>query len=107
MYDDEDGYSAEAFNRRRQADDLEHIRSYYRLEERLGIQVAPGGRVRHDGREGTIVDTAGQYLMVRRDGEDYAVKCHVTASMAYETPSGWVEATPIPDPWASTSTGRG
>ncbi|MCX4971083.1 hypothetical protein OHA98_41465 [Streptomyces sp. NBC_00654] len=94
-YDDfEDRYEAEAQTRRRQAADLDHIATYYALDRRLGIRVAIGGRVRHDGREGTVVDTAGQRLMVLFEEDEVPRVCHVTSGMAYETAAGWVEATP-------------
>lgn len=93
-YDDFDRWDDEAMERVRQASNLEHIRSYYALEERCGIKVAIGGRVRSHGDEGEIVDTAGQYLMVLLDGEPRPVTCHVTSGMEYETPQGWVSATP-------------
>ncbi|MEU5978519.1 hypothetical protein [Streptomyces sp. NPDC047315] len=98
---DHDAAQVEYDNRRRQRADLAHIATYYALESRLGIRVALGGRVRHEGREGTIVDTAGQRLKVLLDGDEAPSICHVTAGMAYETPTGWVTATPIPDPWAT------
>ncbi|MFF2080644.1 hypothetical protein ACFVXG_38500 [Kitasatospora sp. NPDC058162] len=88
----------------RQAADLEHIRTYYALETRLGIRVELGGRIRHDGRDGTIVDTAGQRLKVLLDGDETPNVCHVTSQMAYETPTGWITATPVPDPWAAAPT---
>ncbi|WP_380286500.1 hypothetical protein [Kitasatospora purpeofusca] len=88
----------------RQAADLEHIRTYYALESRLGIRVDLGGRIRHDGRAGTIVDTAGQRLKVLLDGDQTPSVCHVTSQMAYETPTGWIAATPVPDPWAAAPT---
>ncbi|MEV7930483.1 hypothetical protein [Kitasatospora sp. NPDC088779] len=87
--------------RRRQAADLEHIATYYRLERRLGIRVTLGGRVRHDGREGTVEDTAGHRLRVLFDGEVTPRIRHVTSGMEYETATGWVAATPVPDPFAA------
>ncbi|MGW4806450.1 hypothetical protein [Kitasatospora sp. NPDC004272] len=86
---------------RRQAADLEYIRTYYALESRLGIRVELGGRVRYDGREGVIVDTAGQHLKVLFDGDQAPRIRHVTSKMAYEAPTGWITATPVPDPWAA------
>ncbi|WP_433860189.1 hypothetical protein [Streptomyces kronopolitis] len=85
----------------RQRSDLEHIRSYYRLEQRIGVRVDLGLRIRHDGRPGTIIDTDGQYLVLRRDEESYPVKAHATSSMEYEGPDGWVPAVPLPDPYAA------
>lgn len=107
MYDDhfEDRMAAEYQNRQRQAENLEYIRRYYGLESRHGIRVAIGGRVRHNGREGEIVDTAGQYLVVLRDGDEQPVRCHVTSNMEYATAAGWVAATPIPDPYAAVPAG--
>ncbi|MFD7832427.1 hypothetical protein [Streptomyces sp. MJM8645] len=99
-YDDPED-RAEAQTRQRQAAALEHIRAYYRLERRLGVTVALGGRVRHDGREGVITDTAGQRLKVMFYGDEQPSLCHVTSQMEYETATGWVAATPVPDPWAA------
>lgn len=76
----------------RQHSDLAHIRSYYRLEQRIGVRVELGLSVRHTGRLGTIVDTAGQYLIVRLDDEPATVTAHATSSMEYQTPDGWVRA---------------
>ncbi|MFC8538021.1 hypothetical protein ACFUJY_29475 [Streptomyces sp. NPDC057249] len=85
----------------RQRSDLDHIRSYYRLEQRIGVRVGLGLRVRHAGRLGTIIDTSGQYLAVRLDGESAPWKVHATADMEYEGPDGWVRAVPLPDPYAA------
>ncbi|WP_030372443.1 hypothetical protein [Streptomyces rimosus] len=85
----------------RQHSDLEHIRSYYRLEQRIGVRVGLGLRVRHDGHPGVIIDTHGQYLVLRRDGENYTVTVHATSGMEYEGPDGWVPAVPLPDPYAA------
>jgi len=82
----------------RQAAALEHIHNYYRLPERLGVRLAIGARVRFEGAEGQITDTFGHYLMVLLDGQSHPVKVHPTASMAYLTSSGWITATPLPDP---------
>ena len=89
--------------RARQAGQLDHINTYYRMSERLGVRAAIGGRVRHEDREGEIVDTAGQYLRVLLDGETEPVTCHATANMAYWSPTaaGWAQATPLPDPYAT------
>jgi hypothetical protein len=84
----------------RQHGDLRHIRAYYRLEERRGIRVGLGMRVRYGGRPGTVVDTSGQYLIVRLDGVAFPVPCHATSGMEYETADGWVSALPAPDPYA-------
>ena len=101
MYDDfEDRMAAEHQNRQRQTADLDHIRRYYALESRHGIRVTIGGRVRHEGREGEIVDTAGQYLLVLRDGDEQPVRRHATSGMEYATADGWTAVTPIPDPYA-------
>jgi len=81
----------------RQAADLDHINRYYRLSERLGVRVAIGDRIRFEGTEGRIADTCGHYLLVLLDGQEHPAKAHPTASMAYLTPGGWVEATPLPD----------
>ncbi|MFB9608682.1 hypothetical protein ACFFTQ_37595 [Streptomyces roseofulvus] len=96
-----------AFARRRQAGQLDHINTYYRLPERLGVTAALGVRVRHEDREGTITDTAGQYLRVLLDGDTDTTVCHATASMAYQRPDGtWATATPLPDPYAAAGAGR-
>ncbi|MFK0159158.1 hypothetical protein ACIQVK_44695 [Streptomyces sp. NPDC090493] len=95
-YDDDP--MAEYQERRRQEADLEYIRRYYALEQRHGIHVAIGGRVRSAGREGAIVDTSGQYLMVQFDGDEQPVRRHVTANMEYATTAGWTAAKPVPDP---------
>ena len=100
-YDDvEDRMAAEYQDRQRQAADLDYIRRYYALEQRHGIRVAIGVRVRSHGQEGTIVDTSGQYLMVQFDGEELLARRHVTANMEYATLAGWITATPVPDPHA-------
>ncbi|MFB8025972.1 MULTISPECIES: hypothetical protein [unclassified Streptomyces] len=84
----------------RHRSDLGHIRSYYGLERRIGITVGLGLRVRHEGRPGAIIDTAGQYLVVRLDDEVLPVKVHATSGMEYEGLKGWVRAVPLPDPYA-------
>lgn len=85
----------------RQRSDLEHIRSYYRLEQRIGVRVDLGLRVRHEGRPGFIIDTRGQYLVLRLEGESHTVTAHATSSMEYEGPDGWVPAVLLPDPYAA------
>ncbi|WP_330335614.1 hypothetical protein OHS33_38935 (plasmid) [Streptomyces sp. NBC_00536] len=85
----------------RQDSDLDHIRAYYGLAARIGITVALGLRVRHHDRPGTIIDTAGQYLVVRLDDETVPVTVHATSGMEYEGPDGWVRAVPLPDPSAA------
>ncbi|WP_153812127.1 hypothetical protein [Streptomyces sp. SUK 48] len=91
---------AKLAERRRHAADLEQIVSHYQLEARFGIRVEIGGRVRRHGKKGTIVDTSRTGRLTRLkvlfDGTQYAVLCHVTASMEYETPTGWVLAAPVP-----------
>lgn len=100
-YDDvEDDLAAEYRNRQRQAADLDYIRRYYALEQRHGIRVAIGGRVRSNGQEGTIADTSGHYLMVQFDGEEQPARRHATSNMEYATATGWVPATPVADPCA-------
>lgn len=80
----------------RQHSDLEHMRSYYGLSERHGIYLGLATRVRHDGRPGTVVDTAGRYLVVRLDDERRPVRCHVTYAMEYETgPGEWTAVSPV------------
>jgi uncharacterized protein Veg len=102
MYDDdfEDRMAAEHQNRQRQASDLDYIRRYYALEQRHGIRVAIGGRVRTNGREGAIVDTSGHYLMVQFDGDEQPSRRHVTSNMEYATADGWAAVTPVADPYA-------
>ncbi|MEU0857512.1 hypothetical protein ABZ352_19015 [Streptomyces griseofuscus] len=85
----------------RQDSDLEHIRSYYRLEDRIGVKVALGLRVRHGGRPGVIIDTLGQRLVLRLDGDPVPVVAHATSSMEYNTKDGFVPAVPLPDPYGS------
>ncbi|WP_159400435.1 hypothetical protein [Streptomyces sp. XY431] len=51
------------------------------------------------------MDTAGQQLKVLFDGDRVPRICHVTSQMAYEAPTGWITATPVPDPWAAAPTG--
>ncbi|MFE1270548.1 hypothetical protein [Streptomyces sp. NPDC058758] len=97
-YDVYEQLEQERLDHERRAANLEHIRTYYGLEARCGIRVDIGIRVRSEGREGTVVDTAGQYLMVQRDGEEWPVKLHVTSGMEYETAGGWVSASPRPTP---------
>ncbi|MFF8696223.1 hypothetical protein ACF08W_28830 [Streptomyces sp. NPDC015144] len=94
------GPAAEYQNRQRQAADLDYIRRYYGLEQRVGVRVAIGGRVRSSGQEGQIVDTSGHYLMVQFDGAERPSRRHVTSNMEYATAAGWVAATPVADPCA-------
>ncbi|WP_330328148.1 KOW domain-containing RNA-binding protein [Streptomyces pseudovenezuelae] len=83
----------------RQHSDLEHIRSYYGLEHRIGVRVELGLHVRHAGRPGVIVDTDGQYLVLRVDGEARPVTAHATSSMEYQAHDGrWTPAIPRPTP---------
>ncbi|QLJ06753.1 hypothetical protein HZZ00_37620 (plasmid) [Streptomyces sp. NEAU-sy36] len=74
--------------RTRVANSIEHIRNYYGLNLRVGLEV------KHDGREGRIVGFAGQYVAVHRDGDEMYVICHATAGMEY--PEG-VQVGPGPD----------
>ncbi|MFJ4084908.1 hypothetical protein ACIP2Z_38945 [Streptomyces iakyrus] len=104
-YDDDLDMSAEYQNRKRQAADLDYIRRYYALEQRHGIRVAIGGRVRNHGQEGTIVDTSGHYLMIQFDGEELPACRHVTANMEYATAEGWVAVAPVADPCARSAGG--
>jgi hypothetical protein len=55
----------------------EHIRNYYGLDLRIGVDV------KHDGRPGTIVGFAGQYVEVQLYGDDHTTTCHATAEMEY------------------------
>ncbi|MGW0032989.1 YozE family protein [Streptomyces sp. NPDC003314] len=81
--------------RQRQFRDLEDIRAYCDLDD-LGVRLYLDDRVRYRGHEGTIVDTAGRYLLVVLDGERTPTRCHPTANMEYETNSGWVTPPPRP-----------
>ncbi|MEV7165854.1 hypothetical protein AB0N79_37880 [Streptomyces microflavus] len=85
-------------NRRRQTADLKHIATYYALERRFGIHIAIGGRVRTNGREGTIVDTAGEQLKIQFDGAEMPSTRHFTWDMEYKTATGWTAAKPVPVP---------
>ncbi|MFB6629992.1 hypothetical protein ACFCWY_08860 [Streptomyces sp. NPDC056362] len=96
----EDRMAAEHRERQRRTADLGYIRRYYALEQRCGVRVEFGGRVRSHGQEGTIVDTSGHYLMVQFDGEALPARRHVTSNMEYATAAGWVAATPVADPCA-------
>ncbi|MFD9394176.1 hypothetical protein ACFWBB_26590 [Streptomyces sp. NPDC060000] len=120
IYDDdvEDRMAAEYQERQRQVADLGYIRRYYALEQRHGIRVAIGGRVRSHGREGAIggrvrshgregaiVDTSGHYLIVQFDGEELPARRHVTSNMEYATTAGWVAARAVADPCATARQG--
>ncbi|MFG2986218.1 hypothetical protein ACGFYQ_34040 [Streptomyces sp. NPDC048258] len=87
--------------RRRQNLDLDDIRTYCELEEQ-GVRLYLDDRVRYCGREGTIIDTAGRYLLVLLDGDRQSTRCHPTANMEYETNTGWVKPASRP-PFASHS----
>lgn len=102
-YDDdiEDRFEAEASTRCRQQADLENSNAYCTLYDRLGIRVVLGGGVRHHGEEGIIVDTAGQRLKVQSNGNAALRICYATSGMTYATPTGWIEATSVADPWAT------
>ncbi|MFG2887597.1 hypothetical protein ACGFYV_35860 [Streptomyces sp. NPDC048297] len=100
-YDHDDPDSI-VHTRNRQDSQLAHINTYYQLPERFGVRAAIGVRIRHEEREGAIVDTAGQYLRVLLDGDTEPVTCHATSNMAYWSPAaGWVRATQLPDPCAT------
>ncbi|MFG2408786.1 hypothetical protein ACGFR8_31470 [Streptomyces brevispora] len=86
----------------RQHRDLDHIRSYYALEHRIGVRVELGLRVQHENRPGTIIDTSGQYLVVRLDDEPVPVTVHATSRTTYQGKDGWVRAVPRSDPSASS-----
>ncbi|TGN72258.1 hypothetical protein E5083_30460 [Streptomyces bauhiniae] len=80
----------------RQHGDLERMRAYYGLQERHGVDLGLAIRVRHGGRAGTVVDTAGRDLLVRLDGVPQPVRCHVTRAMEYETGAGqWTAVTTV------------
>ncbi|RZF02929.1 hypothetical protein [Streptomyces albidoflavus] len=67
---------------------IEHIRSYYGLNLRVGLEV------KHEGRPGTIVGFAGQYVAVQHEGDDTYVVRHATSQMEY--PEG-TQVGPDPD----------
>ncbi|WP_328406465.1 sterile alpha motif-like domain-containing protein (plasmid) [Streptomyces sp. NBC_00390] len=90
--------------RQRQLRELKDIRAYCDLED-LGVRLYLDDRVRYRGREGTIADTAGRYLLVLLDGEQRPTRCHPTANMEYETNAGWVK--PPPRPPFAAAPGRG
>ncbi|QBJ94515.1 hypothetical protein D0Z67_29550 (plasmid) [Streptomyces seoulensis] len=74
--------------RTRVENSVEHIRNYYGLNLRVGLEV------KHEGRAGRIVGFAGQYVAVHLDGDETYVVCHATAEMEY--PEG-VQVGPGPD----------
>jgi hypothetical protein len=55
----------------------EHIRNYYGLDLRVGMEV------KHAGRPGRIVGFTGQYVEVQHDGDDHTTTCHATSEMEY------------------------
>jgi hypothetical protein len=55
----------------------EHIRNYYGLDLRVGLDV------KHAGRPATIVGFAGQYVEVQHDGDDHTTTCHAVSEMDY------------------------
>ncbi|MFJ4866567.1 YozE family protein [Streptomyces sp. NPDC088748] len=91
--------------RRRQARDLEDIRTYCGLDD-LGVRLYLDDRARYCGREGTIIDTVGRYLLVLLDGDRHPTRCHPTANMEYETNAGWVKPPQRPPFAAHTRTAR-
>jgi len=56
---------------------LAYIRDYY------GVPARRGGRVRFDGRDGTIVGAQAQYLRVRLDGDRRPITAHAKWRMEY------------------------
>ncbi|MBP5888807.1 MULTISPECIES: hypothetical protein [Streptomyces] len=98
-HDEEPGDTLHTWDR--QARQLASINAYYQLPERLGVSAAIGGRVRCADLEGEIVDTADQYLRVLLDGDTTPVTRHATRNIAYWSSAGWVQATPLPDPYAT------
>ncbi|MFE5037150.1 hypothetical protein [Streptomyces sp. NPDC056683] len=56
---------------------IEHIRNYYGLALRVGLDV------KHEGRPGVIVGFSGQYVEVQIEGDDHTTTCHATAEMEY------------------------
>ncbi|MGW0491162.1 hypothetical protein [Streptomyces olivaceus] len=80
----------------RQHADLEHMRAHYDLQERHGVHLGLATRVRHGGRPGTVVDTAGRYLVVRLDDVPRPVRCPITHALEYETERGeWTVVLPV------------
>jgi hypothetical protein len=73
-----------------------YIRSYY------GVPAKRGGRVRLDGRSGTIVGTRNQWLRVRLDGDKRPVTTHPIRRVEYEA-----EAEAPPSPASAKSWQRG
>lgn len=55
----------------------EHIRNYYGLDLRVGLEV------KHAGRPGRIVGFTGQYVEVQHEGDDHTTTCHATSEMEY------------------------
>lgn len=55
----------------------EHIRNYYGLDLRVGLEV------KHEGRPGRIVGFTGQYVEVQLAGDDHTTTCHATSEMEY------------------------
>lgn len=55
----------------------EHIRNYYGLDLRVGLEV------KHEGRPGKITGFSGQYVEVQLDGDDHSTTCHATSEMEY------------------------
>lgn len=55
----------------------EHIRNYYGLDLKVGLDI------KHDGCPGVIVGFAGQYVEVRLDGDKHTTTCHATSEMEY------------------------
>ena len=74
--------------RTRVKNSIEHIRNYYGLNLRVGLEV------KHEGQPGRIVGFAGQYVAVQREGDETYVICHATSQMEY--PEG-VQVGPGPD----------
>ncbi|MEW2301961.1 hypothetical protein AB0958_18640 [Streptomyces sp. NPDC006655] len=65
----------------------EHIYNYYGLRVHVGLGIT------YDGRTGSIVGFAGQYVVIQLDGDDDTMICH-TGSLEY--PPG-VRVGPDPD----------
>jgi seryl-tRNA synthetase len=55
----------------------EHIRNYYGLDLKVGLEVT------HEGRPGRIVGFTGQYVEVQHEGEEHTTTCHATSGMDY------------------------
>ncbi len=53
------------------------------IKQTYGVPVKKGGRIKFQGKPGTIVGVRGAYLRVRLDGEDSVGNYHPTWEMEY------------------------